>query len=395
MRNRKVIYNLLFILFLDIIAFSSILPLFPSILNYYATKSHKGDLYQILSNTIKSYCQAIGLPDNERLISFISSPWFGAMSDAYGRKWMLLISLAGTFTSYLLWSCASSFGIFMLSRIIGGLSKASTSISIAIVADLFPPKERGKGMAFVGLAFSSGFVIGPTLGAIAAYWNRMKTISIFTPAYFALLITSIEFLWVWIFLKETLPEVKKKKDRNLVSPQFFSYINPASLFVFKPLEKRIEQKVHQKIKRTGLVYFLFLFIYSGLEFTLTFFAHERFNFNRWLCAKSQNREAKGNGIKRYYCIAHILLRNFLGLEYLLFLWRLNTIFFGFWNCCPMLNYRISPTEKGSVLGIFRALGSLARAIGPVCASTVFWLFGDTITYIIGGLLMFIPLYLNI
>ncbi|KRZ42512.1 Major facilitator superfamily domain-containing protein 10 [Trichinella pseudospiralis] len=329
MRNQKVICNLLFILFLDIIAFSSILPLFPSILNYYATKSLKGDLYQILSNTIKSYCQAIGLPDNERLISvffggalgslfsglqFISSPWFGAMSDAYGRKRMLLISLAGTFTSYLLWSCASSFGIFMLSRIIGGLSKASTSISIAIVADLFPPEERGKGMAFVGLAFSSGFVIGPTLGAIAAYWNRMKTISIFTPAYFALLITSIEILWVWIFLKETLPEVKKKKDRNLVSPQFFSYINPASLFVFKPLEKRIEQKA------------------SGIVVP---------------CLTTE------------------------------------------------VSSQVSPTEKGSVLGIFRALGSLARAIGPVCASTVFWLFGDTITYIIGGLLMFVPLYLNI
>ncbi|KRY18204.1 Glycerol-3-phosphate acyltransferase 3, partial [Trichinella patagoniensis] len=260
-------------------------------------------LYEILSNTIKSYCQAIGLPDNERLISvffggalgslfsglqFISSPWFGAMSDIYGRKWMLLISLAGTFTSYLLWSCASSFGIFMLSRIIGGLSKASTSISIAIVADLFPPEERGKGMAFVGLAFSSGFVIGPTLGAIAAYWNRMKTISIFTPAYLALLITSIEFLWVWIFLKETLPEVKKKKHKNLVFPQFFSYINPASLFVFKPLEKRIEQKA------------------SGIVVP---------------CLTTE------------------------------------------------VSSQVSPTEKGSVLGIFRALGSLARAIGPVCAST--------------------------
>ncbi|KRX14795.1 Glycerol-3-phosphate acyltransferase 3 [Trichinella nelsoni] len=362
MRNRKVIYNLLFILFLDIIAFSSILPLFPSILNYYATKSLKltffvlqGDLYEILSNTIKSYCQAIGLPDNERLISvffggalgslfsglqFISSPWFGAMSDIYGRKWMLLISLAGTFTSYLLWSCASSFGIFMLSRIIGGLSKASTSISIAIVADIFPPEERGKGMAFVGLAFSSGFVIGPTLGAIAAYWNRMKTISIFTPAYLALLITSIEFLWVWIFLKETLPEVKKKKHRNLVFPQFFSYINPASLFVFKPLEKRIEQKggyvrkvKTEKQKATaskGITVSLISFVAISLAWNvLEIFC----NFN----SISACNIASGIVVP---CLT------------------------------TEVSSQVSPTEKGSVLGIFRALGSLARAIGPVCASTV-------------------------
>ncbi|KRY39457.1 Glycerol-3-phosphate acyltransferase 3 [Trichinella spiralis] len=454
MRNRKVIYNLLFILFLDIIAFSSILPLFPSILNYYATKSLKltffvlqGDLYEILSNTIKIYCQAIGLPDNERLISvffggalgslfsglqFISSPWFGAMSDIYGRKWMLLISLAGTFTSYLLWSCASSFGIFMLSRIIGGLSKASTSISIAIVADLFPPEERGKGMAFVGLAFSSGFVIGPTLGAIAAYWNRMKTISVFTPAYFALLITSIEFLWVWIFLKETLPEVKKKKHRNLAFPQFFSYINPASLFVFKPLEERIEQKVHQKIKRTGLVYFLFLFIYSGLEFTLTFFAHERFNFNsmqqgkmffyigiimiiiqggyvRKIKTEKQKATAsKGITVSLISFLAISLAWNVYYFYGGLTLYSLGKVLEIFCNsnstsACNIasgivvpcltteVSSQVSPTEKGSVLGIFRALGSLARAIGPVCASTVFWLFGDTITYIIGGLLMTVVL----
>ncbi|KRZ92566.1 Glycerol-3-phosphate acyltransferase 3 [Trichinella sp. T8] len=377
MRNQKVIYNLLFILFLDIIAFSSILPLFPSILNYYATKSLKltffvlqGDLYEMLSNTIKSYCQAIGLPDNERLISvffggalgslfsglqFISSPWFGAMSDIYGRKWMLLISLAGTFTSYLLWSCASSFGIFMLSRIIGGLSKASTSISIAIVADLFPPEERGKGMAFVGLAFSSGFVIGPTLGAIAAYWNRMKTISIFTPSYLALLITSIEFLWVWIFLKETLPEVKKKKHRNLVFPQFFSYINPASLFVFKPLEKRIEQKggyvrkiKTEKQKATaskGITVSLISFLAISLAWNVYYFY----------------------GSLTLYSLGRVLeiFCNFNSIS-------ACNIASGIVVPCltTEVSSQVSPTEKGSVLGIFRALGSLARAIGPVCASTV-------------------------
>ncbi|KRX38912.1 Glycerol-3-phosphate acyltransferase 4 [Trichinella murrelli] len=352
-------------------------------------QNRKGDLYEIWSNTIKSYCQAIGLPDNERLISvffggalgslfsglqFISSPWFGAMSDIYGRKWMLLISLAGTFTSYLLWSCASSFGIFMLSRIIGGLSKASTSISIAIVADLFPPEERGKGMAFVGLAFSSGFVIGPTLGAIAAYWNRMKTISIFTPAYLALLITSIEFLWVWIFLKETLPEVKKKKHRNLVFPQFFSYINPASLFVFKPLEKRIEQKggyvrkiKTEKQKATAS---------KGITVSLISFLAISLAWNVYYFYGSLTLYSLGRVLKIFCNFNSISACNIAS---------------GIVVPCltTEVSSQVSPSEKGSVLGIFRALGSLARAIGPVCASTVFWLFGDTITYIIGGLLMWV------
>ncbi|KRX76772.1 Glycerol-3-phosphate acyltransferase 3 [Trichinella sp. T6] len=262
----------------------------------------------------------------------------------------------------------------MLSRIIGGLSKASISISIAIVADLFPPEERGKGMAFVGLAFSSGFVIGPTLGAIAAYWNRMKTISIFTPAYLALLITSIEFLWVWIFLKETLPEVKKKKHRNLVFPQLFSYINPASLFVFKPLEKRIEQKggyvrkiKTEKQKATaskGITVSLISFLAISLAWNVYYFYG---SLTLYSLGKVLEKFCNFNSISACNIASGIVV-----------------------PCLTTeVSSQVSPTEKGSVLGIFRALGSLARAIGPVCASTVFWLFGDTITYIIGGLLMWV------
>jgi len=98
------------------------------------------------------------------LLQYLSSPLFGALSDAYGRKPLLLVSIAGSLVSYTAWLFADNFTIFVVSRVIGGLSKASVSVSVAVVADICPMKRRGHGMALVGIAFSLAFMIGPMIG---------------------------------------------------------------------------------------------------------------------------------------------------------------------------------------------------------------------------------------
>ena len=66
--------------------------------------------------------------------------------------------------SYLLWVLSSNFAIFVLARIIGGVSKGNVSLSTAIVTDVTTPATRGKGMALIGVAFSLGFLFGPMIG---------------------------------------------------------------------------------------------------------------------------------------------------------------------------------------------------------------------------------------
>lgn len=79
-------------------------------------------------------------------LQFLNSPIFGAASDRYGRKIMILVSLVGSSLSYILWGFSQSFAFFLLARIIGGISEANVSISTAIIADFPNVADRSRGM---------------------------------------------------------------------------------------------------------------------------------------------------------------------------------------------------------------------------------------------------------
>ena len=118
-------------------------------------------------------------------LQFLASPIIGGLSDRFGRKPLMVATCVGISVSYLLWVLSSNFTIFVLARIIGGVSKGvaaavtrarlsvnvdcvpgNVSLSTAIVTDVSTPATRGKGMAMIGVAFSLGFLFGPMIGAI-------------------------------------------------------------------------------------------------------------------------------------------------------------------------------------------------------------------------------------
>ena len=137
---------------------------------------------------VKSFGTLIGAPEEKfnsvlfggllgslfSFLQFLASPLIGGLSDHFGRRPLLLISTAGVAFSYALWVNASTFGLFVLARIIGGLSKGNVSLATAIVADVSSPKTRQRGMAFIGIAFSIGFLVGPLVGAFFAVWAKGK-----------------------------------------------------------------------------------------------------------------------------------------------------------------------------------------------------------------------------
>ena len=79
-------------------------------------------------------------------LQFLGSPIVGALSDVYGRKPLMIICLVGISLSYLLWALSSNFGLFIIARIIGGISKGNVSLSMAIISDVTSPATRGKAM---------------------------------------------------------------------------------------------------------------------------------------------------------------------------------------------------------------------------------------------------------
>ena len=100
------------------------------------------------------------------LMQFLFSPLLGALSDRFGRRPVLLLSVAGTGANYLLMAWAPSLAWLFAGRMIAGATAASASAATAFIADVTPPAQRAQRFGLVGATFGAGFVLGPALGGL-------------------------------------------------------------------------------------------------------------------------------------------------------------------------------------------------------------------------------------
>lgn len=108
----------------------------------------------------------------------------------------------------MLWALSGNFGIFVIARIVGGISKGNISLSMAVITDVSNKDNRGKGMALVGIAFSIGFILGPMIGAMFSKFSDKTTDTWFVyPALFAVCLSLLDVLFVTFYVKETLSKV--------------------------------------------------------------------------------------------------------------------------------------------------------------------------------------------
>jgi MFS family permease len=285
----------------------------------------------------------------------------------------------------------------------------SISTASAVVADVTEDSNRSKGMAIVGIAFALGFILGPAIGGIFSQVNLMNYLPQWThfgvnpfslPALIAGIFSLYNVINIARNFKETLPEEKRGKGEITRSA------NPLKLF--KPLPQR-------ETNITNFAYFLFIFAFSGMEFTLTFLAVERmsysplengymFVFIGLIIALVQGgyvrRKAHliGEGKMAFQgltlLIPGLLLIGFAKGSLLLY----TGLFFlamGSAMSIPTLTSLVSlytPKDlQGKSLGIFRSLGSLGRVIGPLTASVIYWKYGATYPYVIGAIFLIIPI----
>ena len=102
------------------------------------------------------------------ILQFFFAPVWGRLSDKFGRRPILLLTVGGTCLGYLLWVFAGSFWVLVLSRVVGGVASGNLSVATASIAGVTSRESRSKGMAFVGVAFGLGFILGPALGGWAS-----------------------------------------------------------------------------------------------------------------------------------------------------------------------------------------------------------------------------------
>nr|CAG4649515.1 EOG090X09U7 [Scapholeberis mucronata]SVE93750.1 EOG090X09U7 [Scapholeberis mucronata] len=390
-------------LIIDLVGFTVILPLMPKLLDHYSSTG--GSSMSFLESTVKTLQQMLNIPVNFNsvmtggvlgslfsILQFLASPLAGCLSDCYGRKPALLLSMVGIASSYALWLVSDSFAVFMIARAVGGVSKANVSLATAVMADITDSTNRAKAMALIGVAFAIGFIVGPVTGAAFSAWG-VSSISAgnwwFWPAMFSLTLAILNIGYIACFFTESLPLDKRAK-----SPQFsqtWNLVNPVSLFKFQLAADGIPNNDLVKLRILGRVYFMFLFLYSGLEYTLTFLTHLRFNYN----AAQQGKMLLFIGILMALFQGGLVRRVKPGKEKVIALIGLGVIIpsfviVGLSNSATVLYFGLAlyslgsatvipcltamtaahgrADQKGAVIGTLRSLGALARALGPLISS---------------------------
>jgi len=413
--SRSVLGIVFLTVFLDIVGFSIIFPLFPEMLDHYFTlegsDSALGRLVAWLSNFTGGDDNAVEtlfgglLGSLYGLLQFFFAPIWGGLSDRIGRRPTLLFTLAGTVLSYLLWGLAGSFWVLIAARLLGGAMAGNISTASAAVADTTAAKDRAKGMGMVGMAIGLGFILGPALGAMFVNIELPTGEGVFSinpfsgAAMASMVLAIINLLLVVKRFPETLPPEKrgdpKKRSRN-------------------PFAGLRELDI-EGLPRTNLLYFLYLTAFGAIEFTLTFLASERLDYGHgdlaWMfvfvgliIAFVQGglvrRMAPKHGERKLARLGLILTMPgfaiigaahsggvlYAGLAFM----AVGSAFV--MPCLSALVSRYAPAERqGLALGTFRSMGSLSRAVGPVIGALIYWRYGSSSPYWIGAAFLLIPI----
>lgn len=134
------------------------------------------------------------------VMQFLFSPGLGNLSDHFGRRPVLLVSLAVLALDYLVMALAGSIWLLLLGRLVGGITSATQATASACMADLSAPKDKAANFGLVGAAFGLGFVLGPLIGGTLGAWGPRA------PFYAAALLAGANFAFGLLVMRETVTD---------------------------------------------------------------------------------------------------------------------------------------------------------------------------------------------
>ncbi len=428
-KKRSPLGIIFLILFLDLVGFSIIFPLFPAMLDYYLEGS---DGRGLLGRLLDGLHRLSGTSPNEdgtpspqvlalfggilgslySLLQFLFAPVWGRLSDRRGRRPILLLTVGAMALSYLVWFFSGTFLLLVVARTFGGIMSGNIAVATAAVADVTSRENRAKGMGLVGAAFGLGFILGPVLGgllsgsgcdlsahmpALAAYGVNPFSLA----AAGAFVLSALNFVWVYRRFEETLPLEHRSTGRS---------VNPLRSLIPVDLAG---------VNRCNWTNFFFIAAFSGMEFSLMFHAADRFDYgprqNAWLlCFAGLTMAFVQGGLIRRLAprFGEVKLAR-AGLVVLipgLVLTGVATSQVGLYGgvflmaigaaivipSLRALTSLFSPVDRqGEVLGLFSSLGALARAVGPILAGLVYWRTGSEFVYTVGAASLVLPILITL
>ena len=203
--------------------------------------------YGIIIPILYSYSHKFGLSDFENgllfsvfsVCQFLATPLIGRLSDKYGRKPLLLISLAGTALSFLVMAFAPSAIFLFLARALDGITAGNIPVASAVISDTTEPKDRAKGFGIIGAAFGFGFIFGPAISALTLGFGAS------VPFIIAAIVSIIAIIMTWVILPETNKHIGEVKHGKLID-----------------IPKLIQAVTDENVGTTLLVSLLYTFAFS-------------------------------------------------------------------------------------------------------------------------------------
>jgi MFS transporter, DHA1 family, tetracycline resistance protein len=343
--------------FIDLVGFGMVIPILPFYANtspFNATPFQIGMLFAIYS-----------------WMQFFFSPVLGRLSDKYGRRPILFISILGSAIGYFVIGFAETLTLVFIGRIIGGVTGANISTAQAYIADVTSKENRAKGMGLFGAMFGLGFILGPAIAGILSKYG------VHVPFYFAAGLSLLNAVALYFVLPES--------------------IKPNSRHEFEDRPNRLVELFNSLKERTfgslNLLYFLLITSFSIMTYAFVLFTSFRFGYdaeqNGYLFAYVGVIAIIGQGLLFNRMVIKfgearmivtgclLMIASFFAMPYLGpqygglagLLAVCTTMSIGNALASPALTSLVSKIsgdhEQGSALGILQSGASLARAIGPM------------------------------
>ena len=251
MKN-KALLSIFLVVFIDLLGFSLILPLLP-----YLAKQFNANDFQV-GLLVAVYAAG----------SLIGAPLLGRLSDRFGRRPLLMISILGNLVGFLLLGFSSSLVMVFLARLLSGLFAGNISIAQAYISDVTDAKNRAKGLGMIGAAFGLGFIIGPAIGGALSQFGYGF------PAFPAAGLSAINLVLIALWLPESLTTERRAallaSENSQIGPRKPAAISLTALWaaLHRPL---VGPLLHTR--------FFFGLAFSIFQSIFSLYALERFNLN--------------------------------------------------------------------------------------------------------------------
>jgi DHA1 family tetracycline resistance protein-like MFS transporter len=326
------------------------------------------------------------------LAQLVAAPVLGDLSDRYGRRPVLIFSLAGTVVSFVMLAMATSFTMLFLARVVDGLSGGNISTARAYVADITEPKDRARAYGLIGAAFGLGFILGPALSAVLAH------ISYTAPIWAAAVITLVALTMAWVWLPET--------------------VHRAHAGTGMPFRSLMEMMRRHGLRRVLVIDFVYWFAFAVFQTTFALFAARRFGFDvaqtgyffaafgvlgaivqgAFIRPIVRRLGDKPTFMLGLICAAVGLVAATLSYSVSLFALALIPLALGIGFGHPTMSSLVSRAargdEQGRVQGAASAVESLGRTFGPVWGNATLQRFGESTPYVTAALFLVMTLWLS-